>query len=218
LDEYFTSLRQLEQQVDLMLQKPAPLASCTKPSKVEDGPIGTEVEWAVGAHKLHAQLAAHAFACDQTRVVNLLYSDFSSAIYRQGSQLTHHILTHEEPDDPKLGYQPSHEYFVLRSISALADYLEALNDIREGDKTLLDRTVVYAVTDTSDAKRHAIDKIPQITAGGASGRLKTGVHFVGSGDPVTRVGLTIQQALGLAVNSWGADSMATTKTITEVVA
>jgi hypothetical protein len=60
--------------------------------------------------------------------------------------------------------------------------------------------------------------MPQITAGGANGRIKTGIHYAGKGDPTTRVGLTVQQALGLPINSWGTDSMATSKTITEVLA
>jgi hypothetical protein len=218
MDQYFTSLRQIEQQVAMMLEKPAPIAACSKPESFPDIALGAEVDQAAATHKLHAQLAAHAFACDQTRVVNLLYSDFSSAIYRRGSQMTHHIFTHEEPIDQKLGFQPSHAYFATRAMSAFADYLQALSGIREGDATLLDRTVIYAVTDTSYAKTHSIDKIPQITAGGANGRMKTGVYYAANGDPVTRVGLTIQQAIGLPLNSWGSDSMATSKSITEVLA
>ena len=218
LDEYFTSLRQLEQQVEIMLQKPAPLDACTHSAKIEEGPVGAEVELTAQTHKLHAQLAAHAFACDQTRVVNLAYSNMSSAVYRQGNQMTHHILTHEERADPELGYQPSHEYFATRAMSAFADLLAALNEIREGDKTLLDRALVFGVTDTSFGKTHSLDNLPIITAGSANGHMKTGIYYVGKGDPATRVGLTVQQALGLPVNEWGADSMATSKTITEVLA
>jgi len=44
LDEYFTSLRELEQQLDLELQKPAPLAACTIPGKVDETPIGNYAE------------------------------------------------------------------------------------------------------------------------------------------------------------------------------
>jgi hypothetical protein len=217
LDQYFTSLRQIEQQVDLMLQKPAPLESCSKPDSVPEMALGAEVDQAAATHKLHALLAAHAFACDQTRVASLLYSDFSSAIYRRGSQMTHHIFTHEEPIDEKLGYQPSHAYFATRAMGALSDYLAALDGIREGDGTLLDRALIYCVTDTSYAKTHSIDRIPQITAGRANGRMKTGLHFATSGDPVTRVGLTVQQAMGLSLNSWGGDSMKTSKSINEVL-
>jgi hypothetical protein len=56
------------------------------------------------------------------------------------------------------------------------------------------------------------------TAGRAAGRIKTGIHVAASGDPVTRVGLTVQQALGLPVSSWGTQSLNTAKTISEIVA
>src|ERR1700744_3040667 len=36
LDEYFTSLRELENQLDIQLQKPAPMASCSIPTKTEE--------------------------------------------------------------------------------------------------------------------------------------------------------------------------------------
>ena len=43
-------------------------------------------------------------------------------------------------------------------------------------------------------------------------------HVVGGGDPITRVGLTTMQVMGLPVEKWGARSLQTSKTITEVVA
>jgi hypothetical protein len=48
--------------------------------------------------------------------------------------------------------------------------------------------------------------------------MKTGIHVAAKGDPVTRVGLTVQQALGVPIASWGTDSNQTSKTITEVMA
>jgi hypothetical protein len=78
--------------------------------------------------------------------------------------------------------------------------------------------LILAVTDTGYAKVHSYENIPLITAGSAGGRMKTGIHVAGKGDPVSRVGLTIQQALGMPLQDWGTDAMATTKTITEVVA
>jgi len=218
LDEYFSSLRQLEQQVDLMLQKPAPLEACSHPAEMAEGPVGAEVEITAKNHKMMGKLAAFAFACDQTRVINLAYSSLGSSVYRLGNQMTHHILTHEERADPALGYQPSVAFFNTRGMEALAGYLAAMASIREGDKTLLDRVLVYGVTDTSFAKTHSLDNLPVITAGGANGHMKTGYYYVSNGDPATRVGLTVQQAMGLPVNSWGTDSMQTTKTITEVMA
>jgi len=41
---------------------------------------------------------------------------------------------------------------------------------------------------------------------------------VATGDPSTRVGLTVQQAFGVALNSWGRLSNATSKPLTEMLA
>src|SRR5262249_33252598 len=44
LDQYFTSLRQLELQLALQLEKPTPLASCAVPAQMSEAPVGTEVD------------------------------------------------------------------------------------------------------------------------------------------------------------------------------
>ena len=89
---------------------------------------------------------------------------------------------------------------------------------QEGDGTLLDHSLVLAYTDTSFAKLHALDGIPVLLAGSASGRVKTGYHIAGEGSPVSRVGLTVQQAMGLSIDGWGKGSMATKKTFSEILA
>jgi hypothetical protein len=57
-----------------------------------------------------------------------------------------------------------------------------------------------------------------MTVGNANGRIKTGIHVSSPGEPATRVGLTVQQALGVPINSWGERGNETNKTITEVIA
>jgi hypothetical protein len=54
--------------------------------------------------------------------------------------------------------------------------------------------------------------------GGAGGRIRTGFHKAGRADPASRVGLTVQQAMGLQVEKWGSNSMDTNRTVTELVA
>ena len=56
-----------------------------------------------------------------------------------------------------------------------------------------------------------------LLAGSASGRMKTGIHFAGASTTVSRVGLTIQQVMGLSVDRWGADSNMTNKPISEFI-
>ena len=57
-----------------------------------------------------------------------------------------------------------------------------------------------------------------MTAGKAGGRLRTGLHISGVGESASRVGLTMQQAMGLNVGQWGADQNETDRPISEILA
>ncbi len=218
LDEYFSSLRELEQQLDLASQKPAPLAACTVPGKVDEAPPGPEIDAARVNHNLFAKLLAHALACGQTRVVNVLFTVSNSILRKAGSVQTFHMYTHEESLDPKLGYQPTVWWFQNHVVNAYVEMLKTLDSVREGDATLLDRCLILYSTDGGSARVHSTDNIPMFTAGGAGGRVKTGLHVRAQGDTVARVGLTVQQAMGVPTSNWGTDSNRTSKTFTEVMA
>jgi hypothetical protein len=102
-------------------------------------------------------------------------------------------------------------------MEAWAYFVGALADFKEGDGSLLDRTLVYAHSDQEYAKVHAIDGIPMFTAGRAGGRIKSGLHIDGQGDPGTRLGYTVQRLMGLQPSSWGTGSMNTNKEIGEIL-
>jgi hypothetical protein len=216
MDEYFTSVRQLEQQLELQLQKPPPAEACKVGSKPADGPIGTEIGIVMANHKIMAETVAMALACNQTKIFNMVFSDSASTLRMPGEQMIHHLMTHEEPVDKELGYQPKAAYFVERSIEAWALFVATLASIKEGDGTLLDHCLVMGHSDTEYARIHSISGIPVMTAGSAGGRIKTGIHVNQIGEPVTRIGFTIQQALGVPVEKWGQGTMQTSKPISEI--
>jgi len=85
LDQYFTSLRQVEQQLELQLQKPPPAEACRIPQSPKDIAIGTEIEQVTETHRLMAQLIAMALACNQTKVFNVVFSDSASSLRRTGT-------------------------------------------------------------------------------------------------------------------------------------
>jgi len=218
LDEYFTSLRSLEQQLDLELSKPAPLESCTVPAQAEETVIGTELEMVKTNHKIFAGLLAHALACGQTRVINVAFTDSTSSLRKAGGHQTHHEYSHEEPVDAVLGYQPTMEWFFAHVMESFAYLLTSLDGIKEGDRSLLDRMLIMTGTDHGYAKLHGVENIPVLTAGGANGRVKTGLHFRAGGDSVSRIGLTVQQAMGVAVSTWGSESNQTSKPFGDMLA
>ncbi len=217
LDQYFTSIRQLEQQLEIQLEKPAPLEACSVPSQPAVTKTGTQIDDAIANHKLLAELLAHALACNQTKVFNMVFADAGSSLRKAGSTVTHHQLTHEEPIDEKTGCQPEATFFVERIVEALQTMLVTLDGVKEGDGTLLDHSLVFAHSECSFAKIHSLETIPMLIAGRAGGKIKTGIHIAGNGDPVTRVGLTVQQAMGVPMNEWGAGSMQTSKSISELM-
>lgn len=218
LDEYFSSVRQLEQQLALQLEPPAPVENFTMPDAPPDLPLDSEVGNVMETHRLMAGLLAKAVQCNQTRVFNVLLSDTASNLRRPGTTTTHHTLTHEEPVDPELGYQREVAWFATQSMVAWREFLDAMSEIPEGDGTLLDNCLILAHSDCSIAKAHAVEGIPAMVAGNAGGRVRTGYHLAGNADPITRLGLTLQQAMGVQVERWGTLSMETNRTITELLA
>ena len=221
LDEYFTSIRQLEQQMQLQLQKPPPLEACKVASKPAETHTGYEVHEVIANHKIMAELLAMALACNQTRVFNMVFSDALSNLHiGSGDYLqaeTHHNMTHLEIVDRKLGYQVRAAWYFERVAEAWVTFVNTLAAVREGPGTLLDNTLVYAHSDSSLARTHSVIGVPQMTAGRAGGKLKTGYHISGNGDPITRVGLTVMQLMGVPAETWGTKSMEVTKPVGEIM-
>jgi len=147
----------------------------------------------------------------------MLYSQALSLLRMRGESFTHHTLTHEEPIDSELGYQRRVAELHVYSMEALATFIQAFKNIREGDGTLLDNTLIFANSDTGNSRVHSVDNIPIMLIGSAGGRLKTGLHIAGNGDPVSRIGLTTLQAMGIPVGSWGTGSLETSRAISEVL-
>ena len=120
--------------------------------------------------------------------------------------------------DPKLGYQPLAFWFNKNAMDGWAHYIKAFAGVREGAGCLLDNCLIFASSETNYARVHTIDGVPTYLAGKAGGRVKTGMHVVGGGDPITRIGLTIQQIMGVRTDHWGTNSLQTSKPITEILA
>jgi hypothetical protein len=218
MDQYFTSVREAELQMTAELQRPEIVAKVAIPPAPGEMLVNYALPNVQHVTPLMARLGAMALATDQTRVFNLSISEPGSNMFVPGDPLGYHITTHMEAIDPVLHYQPSVAKYNVYSMELYAMMLKELDAIPEGDGTLLDHSLVMAYSDQSYAKIHAVDGIPILLAGGASGRMKTGYHIAGGGNPVSRVGLTVQKAMGLTVDGWGKGSMETKSAYTELLA
>ena len=62
LDQYFTALRQLEQQLELQLQQPPPLQACSTPQAPVDLPHDTEIDNVMANHGLDGANSGTGFS------------------------------------------------------------------------------------------------------------------------------------------------------------
>ncbi len=216
LDQYFTSLRQLEQQIELTLSPPD-LEACVKPSEPRGEDLGTDLPQTAGTHRLLTDLLVFALLCDQTRVFNMLFSWGLSALRHPGASTSHHQLTHDELVDADLGYQPEATTFALASMDAWSEFVRTLATTPEGAGSLLDNCLVMAHSESSFAKSHDVSGLPVMIAGRAGGAVQPGIHVRGNGEPVTRIGLTMQQVMGVPVDEWGTESMQVGQPIGEIL-
>ncbi|MDG2305639.1 MAG: DUF1552 domain-containing protein [Candidatus Binatia bacterium] len=217
LDQYFTSLRQLEQQIELSLSPPE-LEGCTRPDEPRGEELGTDLPQAAATHRMLTDLLVFGLLCDQTRVFNMLFSWGLSGLRQPGSSAAHHELTHDELVDAELGYQPQATAFALASMDAWAEFVRTLAATSEGAGTLLDSCLVLGHSESSFAKSHDVTGLPVMIAGRAGGALRPGIHVRGNGEPVTRIGLTVQQVMGLPIEEWGTRSMQVNQPISEILA
>ena len=222
LDAYFTSLRSLEQKLAVQLERPAAMLACNKPaSPPVEGDLTTlltAAKEAMERHDLFAGLLAHALACGQTNVANLVITEGMSGLRIEGDAAGHHSMTHEEAIDPVLGYQKRCSEYAELYMKGLHTYASVLDGIKEGDKSLLDRMVVFCFTDHGAPRLHSLRNIPVMLLGGADGRMKTGLHVPLSGGTIAKIGFTVQYIMGVSASSWGTGSNRVTAPIADVIA
>ena len=218
LDQYFTSLREVENQLALQLEKPAPAEACSIIDEPEATPNSITVDVVNQNTQIMSKILAMGLACNQTRVFNMVHTPGTSTTYIKGEPKTYHQITHDEPTDAELGYQPETSRLAGMVMEGFGLFLKELDAIEEGNGTLLDNSLVMAFSDTGYAKIHSLENIPVFFAGKAGGRHKSGQHVASNGEPISRLSLTAMDLVGASPGEFGNGAMKTSKVVEEVMA
>lgn len=171
LDQYFTSVRELEWRMQMSREwerRPRPTVTASVPL---DPASPREYMEKV---RLMYDLARLAFETDSTRSVALLLDSVNSpAIEVDGTKITdgYHNLSHHGRSDAKLAQLRAIDEWHMK---LLADLFAGLKGVREGDGTLLDRTMVLYGSNLGNANTHVTTNLPTIFAGGG---FKHGQHL-----------------------------------------
>jgi hypothetical protein len=215
LDQYFTSLREVENQVEMQLTKPEPLESCSIAANPgADRPVSDQLDVSIATHKVMGQLLAHAMLCDQTRSARMMFTHSNPGLRILGDSTTYHTYSHQETPS---GPQEKCRFFSGQTVEQMAEFIKLLDSFKEGDGTLLDQSLVVLNTDNSFAFNHSLTNLPTFTAGRAGGLVKTGMHLNMGNTPATRLGLTAMQVFKVPVGKFGTGSLETSNTISELL-
>lgn len=152
------------------------------------------------------ELIASAFAADLTRVASLQFTigDVDNSSYPWvGFNDGHHITTHRGDSDT--GARNSLIKIYTWYADRFAYLLDKLNNIPEGDGTLLDNCIVVWGSEVGKGNNHSGSRAPFIAAGGASKAFRTGRFLQYSNDVLhNRLLVSMCHAMGLTdVSTFG---------------
>jgi hypothetical protein len=171
LDQYFTSVRELEQRMQMSREwerKPKPVVSASVPLDPESPREYMEKV------RLMYDLARLAFETDSTRSIALLLDSVNSpALEFDGHKTSdgYHNLSHHGRSKEKLEQLQSIDEWHMKLLGNLFTELKA---VREGDATVLDRTMILYGSNLGNANTHVTTNLPVIFAGGG---FKHGQHL-----------------------------------------
>src|SRR5881396_3816534 len=194
LDQYFTSVRDLEQRMQMSREwerKPKP--KVTAPAPLDP----TDPKAYMDKVKLMYDMARLAFETDSTRSISILLDSVNSpAIDIEDVKITdgYHNLSHHGKSAQKLAQLKAIDLWHMK---LLADLFSQLKAVREDGEPLLDRTMILYGSNLGNANTHVTTNMPTIFAGGG---FKHGQHLafdMQHNYPLPNLFVSILQRMGL---------------------
>ncbi len=191
LDQYFTSLRELEQRLqyaEAWEHTPKPTVAVPAPKDIADA---SEVE---SQTNLMYDILRLALETDSTRVASVYLGPLLVTPKIDGVKNQTHALTHHGNDESKIAELKRIEEAQLRSLARL---LEGLSSVKEGNGHLLDSTMVLYGSNLSNANAHDTTNLPILFAGGG---FRHGQHLAfdkKNNTPLANLFVTMLQRMGI---------------------
>jgi len=194
LDQYFTSVRDLEQRLQMSREwerKPKPAVNASVPLD----PASPKAY--MDKVRLMYDMARFAFETDSTRCVSLLLDGVNSPAIEFGDTKTtdgYHNLSHHGKSKEKLTQLKAIDEWHMK---LLAELFGQLKSVSEGGEPLLDRTMILYGSNLGNANTHVTTNMPTLFAGGG---FKHGRHLAfdtGHNYPLPNLFISMLQRMGL---------------------
>jgi len=192
LDEYLTDIREIERRI----QRIEAHNTSGEERAMPEAPAGVPDSFAEHV-RLMFDLQALAFISDMTRVFSFkMGRDGSGRVYPEsGVNSAFHPASHHGGKEKRvIDFAKINRYHV----SMVPYFLEKLRNTMEGDRNLLEKTMIIYGSPMGDSNLHNHKRCPLFLAGHANGQLKGNVHIKATdGTPMANVMLGLLHKLGL---------------------
>jgi len=165
LDEYFTSIREIEQRI----------AKCSTPVALPEGTVEPKDKPADATEhiRLMYDLMVLAFQTDTTRIATFMLANEGSNRTFPMIEVTdgHHQLSHHENNQDNIAKIAKIDRYYAEQF---AYFLSRLRETSDGDGNLLDHSMILFGGAICDGNRHDHHDLPLLLAGRAGRGLPTG--------------------------------------------
>lgn len=174
LDEYLTSVREVEKRVESMRKDKATADDTAKGKNtiavaMMDRPANGLPEDLREHSRMMCDIIALAFQTNKTRVASFIISHDLSAMYYPFLNVKdgHHSASHNNNSD-------DYERISRFHVEQYAYLVSKLDSMKEGDGTVLDNTCLMFLSNMWIGRKHDNFRLPVVLAGGLGGTLETG--------------------------------------------
>lgn len=196
LDEYFTSVRDVEQRMERMSEPVSFDVSAQAPKDEKPEEIDEHI-------RLMYDMMVLAFKTDTTRIGTfMLGNEGSNKKYPMiGVDEGHHHLSHHQNDQDKVKKIAAIDKFFAEQF---AYFIRRLKETPEGDGSLLDNCLIIYGGAIRDGNRHDHHDLPVLMAGRGGGLVSPGSHLkFPTETPLNNLYLTMLDAVGVDIKSFG---------------
>jgi len=158
-------------------------------------------------------LLASALACDMTRVFSfMLTSPATTHVFSNlGIPNDFHSTCHNgEWQNVRNGI-----HYQMQAFAAFLARLQATTDPTSG--TLLDRAVIFGLSEYGEGYQHSVAEMPIVLAGGGGGRIRRNVHVREPGGNISKAHVTMLRGIGLDTPSFGWNGGETSAAFSEIL-
>jgi hypothetical protein len=205
IDEYMSLMRSLEQRVQRASAGSQRTWKARVPMDANAMPPEKPADHAEHV-KLMMDMIATAFQTDTTRVATFMFGNAVSNVsfrFLEGVSAGHHDVSHHSKEADKL-----RQYAIISRwhVAQYAYLLQRLSEMKEGEGTVLDNSMVLFASALSDGNSHNPHKLPIVLGGLGGGRIAGGQHLVYTEDtPLANLYVSMLDAFGAPVERF-ADS------------